>query len=33
MKSLMMLHLLYLIALPSAVGLLMYLAWMTRHDA
>ena len=29
----MMLHLLFLIALPSAVSLLMYLAWVTRHDA
>lgn len=29
----MMLHLLFLIALPSTVGLLMYFAWVTRHDA
>ncbi len=29
----MMLHLLFLIALPSTVCLLMYFAWVTRHDA
>ena len=29
----MMLHLLFLIALPSTVCLLMYFAWVTRHAA
>ena len=27
------LQLLYLVALPSAVCWLIYLAWITRHDA